>query len=126
MKTYVLLLLWLLAGIASHAQPNLPLHREAFADCRNCCDSPDEPGLLRVLAPELSLQCPQCTLLSVAVCRLTEADIEAASPVVRYTLRMPDGKVSAHMTTMTLTAQGWMTPLYPPGSTALPCAPPAL
>jgi hypothetical protein len=124
MKTCVLLLLWLLAGIASHAQPIRPVHGEASADCRVCCESPDEPGLLRVLAPELSAQCPECTLIAVAQCTLTDADIDAQRSRLRYTLRNPDGTISTHITSMTMTPTGWHLVLYPPGDPLPACGQP--
>jgi hypothetical protein len=132
MKTYVLLLLWLVAGIASHAQPVQPALRAESRDCRDpstplrawCCESPDEPGLLRVLAPELSAQCPECTLIAVAQCTLTEADIAAQSSRLRYTLRNPDGTISTHITSMTMTPTGWHLVLYPPGDPVPACGQP--
>jgi hypothetical protein len=124
MKTYVLLLLWLVAGIASNAQPIRPAPRAASRDCRECCESPDEPGLLRVLAPELSAQCPECTLIAVAQCTLTEADIAAQSSRLRYTLRNPDGTISTHITSMTMTPTGWHLVLYPPGDPVPACGQP--
>jgi hypothetical protein len=123
MKTHVLLLLCLLSCLAIKAQS---------PDCHTCCESPDEPGLLRILAPELSAQCPQCTLIAVAQCRLTEADISAQRSRLRYTLRNPDSVVSTHLTTMTLTPDAcppgrrWHIVLYPAGDPAPSCDPAAL
>jgi hypothetical protein len=136
MKTHVLLLLCLFSGLAIQAQPKQPVPTE----CRTCstplraccCESPDEPGLLRILAPELSAQCPQCTLLSVSQCRLTESDIAMQRSRLRYTLRNPDGVVSTHITTMTLTpaacppGRRWHLVLYPAGDPAPSCDPAAL
>ena len=151
MKTYVLLLLWLVLGIASHAQPVRPVLRAA-RDCLPpstplsawCCESPDELGLLRVLAPELSAQCPRCTLITVAQCTLTEADLTAQNSRLRYTLRNPDGTVSTaplslsngHITSMTLIPDAcpptpadkpgrwWHLALYPPGDPVPACGQP--
>jgi hypothetical protein len=125
MKTSVLLLLWLLLCIAVHAQTTT---------CRSCCDAPDQPDLLPILVPELAEQCPGCTLVAVAQCRLTEADIAAQQSMLRYTLRLPDGSTSTHLAPMTLTppstgsgqAPGWDLRLFPPGESAPPCDPDAL
>jgi hypothetical protein len=117
MKTHVLLPLWLFLTLASKAQ---------IPDCRTCCESPDEPGLLRILAPELSAQCPQCALVAVAQCPLTEADTAAQRSVLRYTLRLPDGTVSTYLAPMALTPAGWHLVLYPPGDPVPACDPDAL
>jgi hypothetical protein len=45
---------------------------------------------------------------------------------LRYTLRDPDGVVSTHITTMTLTPAGWHLVLYPAGDPAPSCDPAAL
>jgi hypothetical protein len=117
MKTSVLLPLWLFASLTLQAQTT---------ECRTCCGSPDEPDLLRILAYDLAAQCPDCQLLGVSQCTLTDADIDASRAVLRYTLRLPDGTVSTHRTTMTCTGQGWITPLYPPGDPLPACDPGAL
>ena len=153
MKTCVLLLLWLVAGIASYAQPVPPVLNAASPDCRApslrrysgqaplrawCCESPDEPGLLRILAPELAAQCPECTLIAVAQCTLTEDDpssglwasIAAQRSRLRYTLRNPDGTISTHITQMTLIPDAcppgrrWHLVLYPPGDPVPACGQP--
>ena len=117
MKTSVLLPIWLFASLPLQAQ---------MTECRTCCGSPDEPGLLRILAQDLTAQCPTCILLTVSQCTLTDADIDASRSVLSYTLRQPDGTVSTHRTTMTHTEQGWITPLYPPGDPLPACDPGAL
>jgi hypothetical protein len=117
MKTCVLLPLWLLLTFSSQAQA---------PPCRACCDSPDEPGLLLILAPELADQCPACTLVAVAQCPITEADIAANRSMLRYTLRLPDGSLTTSTAPMRMTPDGWLLRLYPPGDPAPACPPDAL
>jgi hypothetical protein len=117
MKTCVLLPFWLLLTLTLQAQ---------VTPCRACCNAPDEPGLLLILAPELADQCPACTLVAVAQCPITTADIAAHRSVLRYTLRDPAGVTSTHFAPMIMTTAGWRLQLYPPGDPAPACQPDAL
>lgn len=123
MKTCVLLPLWLLAIL--HGGLALTLQAQA-PPCRACCNAPDEPGLLLLLAPELADQCPACTLVAVAQCKLTEDDIAKQRSILRYSLRDPAGVTSTHFAPMTMTPDGWELKLYPPGDPASACQPDAL
>jgi hypothetical protein len=132
MKIYVLLSLWLLFSFRLHAQP--PANTALGGHCPACCDSPQEPRLLRILAPELSAVCPACTLLAVAQCPLTDNDIAAQRSLLRYTLRLPDGTATTRIAPMALTPGGWRFfparradgAFIPPGDPAPACAPDAL
>jgi hypothetical protein len=134
MKTYVLLPLWLLLTLSLQAQNPTATSEGRPQPCRPCCQSPDEPGLRLILAPELASQCQSCVLVSVAQCPLTVADIAAQRAILRYTIRDPEGVTSTHLTPMTMPppstgsgqAPGWGLQLYPPGDPAPECQPDAL
>lgn len=119
MKACVPLLLWLLLALATNAQPLSSLAQGK--PCRGCCETPDQPDLLPILAPELAEQCNDCILLAVAQCPITEADIAAQQSILRYMIRLPDGTVVTALTPMTSTTGGWDLRLYPVGELAPPC-----
>jgi hypothetical protein len=86
--------------------------------CQQCCRTQSDEDLKRMIAPFLSRQCPECRLLSAALCTSLRKEFNGGENIlIRYKLTLPDGTSAEHCAKLgrsEWTDWKWSVRLHPP------------
>ena len=101
------------------------------AMCKQCCYAQPNERLARQIAPLVALQCPDCRLLSAALCSDLQYDPVTGftTTLIKYRLILPGGAEVEHCASMfkggrdSYASFEWNAWLYPPDSLLRPDCP---